>query len=84
MVDCVKCKKLGNNNKSQKMVFCINCQRFGYNKNYKPKKAECYAYPDVMNLKEIGSYRNNIDLLEMNDNHNCKFYKKKWWKIWVK
>ncbi|GAI84515.1 unnamed protein product [marine sediment metagenome] len=53
-----------------KKVYCENCKYSGIFK----KKKKLYFYCKLGNVFEDAS---NLD-------NNCKFYKRKWWKFWVK
>jgi len=65
------------------MKYCINC------KYYKiPFKhtmiAKCKIPLKLIPVETQLKYRNDIDLISMNDNYDCKYYKRKWYKIWLK
>ena len=77
-----------------KKVICRHCKGSGnlfYNLLYSPGKWPwCEMTKKVKNeftgvVQKIGPReRNAIKKQELNQFGNCRFYKKKWWKFWVK
>ncbi len=78
-------------------VYCRNCKYFvfgdsdGYGSVWDDhcKHNSCFRYTEKNNNTEAkGFYRmEDIDRVknygELNKNNNCKYYKRKWWKVWV-
>ena len=46
--------------------------------------AKCKIPLKLLPIETQLKYRNDIDLLDMNNNYDCKYYKKKWYKICLK
>ena len=77
---------LGETNKpkeTKKKLYCINCK---YIKCYDPYALDC-GHPTNM-VETSGVYRSCMEPIEtiqtLNKNNECKLYKKKWYKFWVK
>ena len=77
---------LGETNKPKEMkkkIYCINCK---YIKCYDPYELSC-GHPTNM-VETSGVYRCCVEPIEtiktLNKNNECKLYKKKWYKFWVK
>ena len=77
---------LGETNKpkeTKKKLYCINCK---YIKCYDPYELSC-GHPTNM-VETSGVYRCCVEPIEtiktLNKNNECKLYKKKWYKFWVK
>ena len=71
-------------------VYCKNCKNFieyacsetGYTRYCNILTTINYEYSPVYGrLRRIQSIQDNFNL---NKNFNCKYYKRKWWKFWIK
>ena len=70
-----------------KKIYCKNCRyfKFVYRKFYGYKE-KCYA-PKNLDLVEnhYSPYKRHFRKPELiNMSNDCRWYKKKWWKFWVK
>lgn len=68
-----------------KKVYCENCKYYkpiyeplsGFLIGTKCKKNATTEHTPVFEYKVYG------DCEELNENNNCPYYKRKWWKFWV-
>ena len=65
------------------MIRCKNCRWF---RKYLDLTIfiECIIPTTYLSEYEINKYKNHIQLLGMNNFYNCRHYKRKWWKFWIK
>jgi uncharacterized protein YcaQ len=61
-------------------VYCENCKHFKLDDVYSVKiKEECFHPYCFEPYEDFRIY----DHKELNQYHDCKYYERKWWKIWV-
>ena len=62
------------------MKYCINCKycKIPFKHTLVTK---CKIPLELLPIELQIKYRNDIDLIAMNDNYDCKYYKRKWYKI---
>jgi hypothetical protein len=65
-----------------KKIYCIDCK-------YKaPKDHDCYKCINAEAIENFRKKYNDEFLIQygflLNDKFDCKYYKRKWWKFWVK
>ena len=83
-----------NENKSNNMVYCCNCKYFTEGHMdydlFAMSRSYCNSLTGLVKINPIyGAYNERINLgvsdkSYPNKKGNCKFYKRKWYKFWVK
>ena len=58
-----------------KKVHCENCTKYD---------AQCHAFAKQFENSKALRVGYTTGCIGDNKNHNCKAYKRKWWKFWVK
>lgn len=67
------------------MVFCKDC-KFNHHVFF----THCYAEPNVKRIAKnpatgkTEAYLKDRSSAPFNQNYDCPYYKRKWWKFWVK
>jgi len=74
-----------------KPIYCNNCKYYSHlcfipSPNRKQLPNHVCMYLSEMHLNPVSEliFDNLVDCLKFNDNLKCNFYKRKWYKFWIK
>jgi hypothetical protein len=66
--------------------YCNDCEYYRYFSGYTPRPSNVCLFLSKGHLNPIKEFIIDEvgDCLKINKNLNCKYYKKIWWKFWLK